>query len=483
MLQACGNLGASMQLRAQRIQLPNMGWRPRDYQQSFWDAWQKEDCKRLIGVWHRRAGKDDVCLHGTAIKLHERVGTYWHCLPEYAQAKKAIWNAVNVHTGKRRIDEAFPPELVASRNDTEMLIKFKNGSTWQVIGSDRYNALVGAGVAGVTFSEWALANPSAWAYIRPMLVENDGWAAFITTPRGQNHAFSMYNRGLKSDLWFSQLLDVYETGAVKKADLVEALEEYKSIYGEDFGTAVYEQEYECSFTAAIMGAFYAVEIRRLRNEGRITEECIAIDGKEVHRVWDIGVNDDTSIWWFQVQAGQPVILDCYSASGYGVDHYKEVCDERAEKYGWKQGKDWVPHDAKQRQWVLAGANTIMQAMQDAGMTPQLAPNVSKLAGISAARETLRRAAFHPRCEDVGIGALENYRRDWDDDKKTFKKTEVHDWASHLADAFRYLSLVWKPEIAVKAVVEQQQARDPLAGGVVLPPPPSGRGFGQKRLPR
>lgn len=472
-----------MLAQAQRIQLPNIGWQPRDYQRPFWDAWVKDDCKRVIGIWHRRAGKDDVCLHGAAIKLHERVGSYWHMLPEYAQARKAIWDAVNVHTGMRRIDEAFPPELIASKNDQEMKIKFKNGSTWQVIGSDGYNRLVGAGVAGVTFSEWALANPSAWAYIRPMLVENGGWAAFITTPRGQNHAYDMIEGNRDNPKWFTEVLDVYKTGAVGKEDLLEALAEYKMIYGDDFGTAVFEQEYECSFTAAIMGAFYAVELRRLRNEGRITEECVAIPGKPVHRAWDIGVNDDTSIWWFQVQAGQPVILDCYSASGYGVDHYKEICDDRAEKYNWTKGKDWVPHDSKQRQWVLGGAATIMEAMMKQGMHPELVPNVSKLAGIAAGRETLRRAAFHPRCKDVGLAALENYRREWDDDKKTFKKTEVHDWASHLADAFRYLSLVWKPEIAVKAVVEQQQMRDPLAGGVALPPPPSGRGFGKKRLPR
>jgi len=469
-----------MLAQKQRIQLPNIGWRPRDYQGPLWDAWIKEDCKRVIGIWHRRAGKDDVCLHGTAIKAHERVANYWHCLPEYAQARKAIWDAVNPHTGMRRIDEAFPRELIASRNDQEMKIRFKNGASWQVIGSDRYNSLVGSGVAGVTFSEWALANPAAWAYIRPMVVENNGWATFITTPRGQNHAYTMYDRGLHRDNWFSQKLDVYETGAVKKADLVEALEEYKDIYGEDFGTALFEQEYECSFTAAIMGAFYAIELRNVRDEGRITEEAEAAPLLPVHRAWDIGVSDDTSIWWFQVVAGQVVILDCYTHSGAGVDHYRKICDEKRETHGWIEGTDFVPHDAKQRQWVLDGADTVIQAMLKYKFKPELCPGVSKQAGISAARETLKRAVFHPRCDAVGIPALENYRRDWDNDLKTFKKNEVHDWASHLADAFRYLSLVWKPSLAVKAVT--QQPRDPLAGGVMLPPVPTGNNFG-KRLKR
>ena len=103
--------------------------------------------KRAMAVWHRRAGKDDVCLHHTAVQAWERIGNYWHCLPEYAQARKAIWTAVNPHTGKRRIDEAFPHELRANTNDTEMFIRFKNGSTWQCIGSDRYDATVGSGVS------------------------------------------------------------------------------------------------------------------------------------------------------------------------------------------------------------------------------------------------------------------------------------------------------------------------------------------------
>jgi hypothetical protein len=117
----------------------------------------------------------------------------WHCLPEFAQGRKAIWTAVNSHTGKRRIDEAFPHEFRENTSDNEMFIRFRNGSTWQVIGSDRYDATVGAGVAGITYSEYALSNPSAWAYHRPMLQENDGWAIFITTPRGHNHAKSMFD--------------------------------------------------------------------------------------------------------------------------------------------------------------------------------------------------------------------------------------------------------------------------------------------------
>src|SRR3954471_18018454 len=117
-------------------------WEPRDYQLPLWQALES-GIKRAMGIWHRRAGKDDVCLHWAAVSAMQKPATYWHMLPEYAQARKAIWNAVNPHTGVRRIDEAFPIEIRASTNDHEMFIRFKNGATWQVVGSDSYNSLVG----------------------------------------------------------------------------------------------------------------------------------------------------------------------------------------------------------------------------------------------------------------------------------------------------------------------------------------------------
>jgi hypothetical protein len=450
------------------IELPN-NWQPRRYQFKLWDALQNRGVKRAIEIAHRRWGKDDVILHHTAIEAHKRVATYWHALPEYTQARKAIWNAVNPHTGIRRIDEAFPRELREKTVDDEMFIRFKNGSTWQVIGSDRYNGLVGAGVAGVVFSEWALCNPSAWGYIRPMMEENDGWATFITTPRGRNHAKAMFDMAKDNPRWFAETSNIYETGALSQAQLDESLKEYIALYGEDIGRAQFEQEYECSFNAAILGAFYAREMAAVRKEGRI-DEIEATEGRPVHRAWDIGVRDDTSIWWFQVVGSQVFILDCYTASGVGVDHYADVVHKRTAEHGWKSGVDFVPHDAKVKEW--GSGRTRVETMRGYGLNPQLCSNATKMDGVNAARQTLARCVFHPRCEEAGIAALEQYRREWDDEKKAFKANEVHDWTSHLADAFRYLALSWRavPEPAV----EEKIVPPP---GKFIPPPviePSGR---------
>lgn len=445
------------------IELPN-GWRPRDYQRPLWDYLERGG-KRAVAAWHRRAGKDDVLLHRTAVAAFERPASYWHCLPEYAQARKAIWTAVNPATGKRRIDEAFPPELCESTNEQEMFKRFKNGSTWQLVGSDRYNSLVGAGVAGVTFSEFALANPSAWGYIRPMLEENNGWAAFISTPRGRNHFKSLLDMASGNHAWFAETLSIYDTGALDAEQIKESLAEYVALYGEDMGRAQFEQEYEVSFNAAILGAFYAREMVAVRREGRIAE--IEPDlTRPVHRAWDIGVKDDTSIWWFQVVGTQVFILDCYSQSGVGVDHFAKIIEQRSKQHGWLDGVDFVPHDAKVKEWGTG--RTRVETMQGFGLHPQVIPLAGKLDGINAARKTLARAVFHPRCEDQGINALEQYRREWDDDKKAFKASEVHDWSSHLADAFRYLSMAWRaiPEPARPAPKPVYAIED----GYALAPP-------------
>ena len=402
-----------------------------------------QDC-RAIEIAHRRWGKDETVLGATNERMHNRVGTYWHCLPEYGQARKAIWTAVNANTGKRRIDEAFPPEIRAKTLDQEMFIELRNGATWQLIGSDRYNATVGAGPVFIAYSEWALANPAAWAYHRPMLEENGGGAAFITTPRGKNHAHAMYLRYKKmmaeNPRYFAEISTIHDTGALSPVQLEESLAEYVDLFGEDLGQAQFEQEYDCSFNAAILGAFYAREMVKVRKEGRIVE-IEAIEGKPVHRAWDIGVKDDTSIWWFQVVGTQVFILDCYSQSGVGVDHFAEIIEQRRKEHGWTDGVDFVPHDAKVKEWGTG--RTRVETMQSLGLHPQVVPLAGKLDGINAARKTLARSVFHPRTEDQGISALEQYRREWDDDKKAFKASEVHDWSSHLADAFRYLSMAWR----------------------------------------
>ena len=444
------------------VELPYNGWTPRPHQIELWKH-LRAGGKRSMAVWHRRAGKDDVCLHHTSLAACvDRVGNYWHCLPEYNQARKAIWTAINPHTGKRRIDEAFPIALRANTNDTEMFIRFHNGSTWQCIGSDTYNTTVGASVAGIVYSEWALANPSAWAYHRPMLEENQGWATFITTPRGRNHAFTMYQHACQSRDWFAQLLTANDTEQLTIEQLDTTLKEYIALYGADVGRAQMRQEYFCDFQAAILGAYFALEMADVRNEGRILE-VTADPALPVHRAWDLGVTDDTSVWWFQLQGPQIVILDHYATSGVGVEHYAGEIAKRRALYGWKDGTDYVPHDAKVKEW--GSGKTRVETMQKFELHPLLVPFATFQDGINAARRALPLCVFHPRTEETGIAALEQYRREWDDEKKAFKASDVHDWTAHPAAAFRYLALAWRH------IPRQIIERKPEPSVWVIPPPP------------
>jgi phage terminase large subunit len=387
-------------------------------------------------VAHRRWGKDDLCLHWAARACHQRVGNVWHCLPEFAQARKAIWTAVNSHTGLRRIDEAFPQELRASTNEQEMFIRFKNGSTWQVIGSDNYSNLVGTGAMGLVFSEWAKADPAAWAYLAPILVENDGWALFITTPQGRNHAFRTYDLAKNDPAWFAEKQSITDSQALG-VDAVEAQRaEYHSIFGADVGDALIEQEFYCSFEAAILGAVYSRELALLDKEDRITK--VDIDPElPIHTAWDLGKGLNMAIWVFQVTPEQIRVVDFIKDFGIGFPSFVA----ELEKRGYRGGDDWVPHDARVHE--LGTERSRVESLFELGRKPRLVPHLSIADGINAARQTFPRCWFDAsRCAQ-GLEALRSYRAEWDDKNKCFRDTQVKDWSSHPADAFRYMSVAWR----------------------------------------
>lgn len=425
------------------IQLPN-NWRPRHYQKKVWKYW--EDGGRFANlIWHRRSGKDDVSLHRTAIAAFERVGTYWHLLPEAAHARKAIWTAVDPHSGKRRIDIAFPMEIRKTTREQEMFIEFVNGSTWQVGGSDRYNSLVGSSPAGVTFSEWALGNPAAWAYVRPMLLENKGWATFITTPRGHNHAEALHKEAKKDSQSFAQILTAADTGVFTPEELERERRIYLGEYGEDFGQAIFDQEYFCSFDAAILGSYYGSWITKLKAEGRFRD--VDIDpALPVHTAWDLGHTDDTAIWFYQVPYGEVHFVGCYSASGFGADHYIDYLANWYAERGAKPGLIHLPHDAKAKTFASGGKSTQEQFAKAFGWDRvRIVPSLSVQDGIQATREMLKRAYFDVEsCED-GLEALAQYQREWDDNRKCFRESPKHDWTSHIADAMRMVAVVYAEE--------------------------------------
>ena len=426
-----------------KIRLPN-NWIPRQDQLPLWQ-YLENGGKRAFVFAHRRWGKDDVALHRTACAAMQRPGNYWHMLPEYSQARKAIWEAVNPHTGKRRIDEAFPETIRETTRTQDMMIKFKNGSTWQLVGSDNYNSLVGSPPVGLTFSEYAIADPRAWNFLRPILAENGGWALFITTPRGKNHAYEMYRYGLDDKDWFTTLITAADSGVFSKEMLDQEHRELIAQYGPDEGEAIFRQEYYCSFDGAIIGGYYTALMDVADDEERIGN--VPYDASlPVITSWDLGIGDSTAIWFFQVLRNEIRVIDYYEATGEGMAYYAKILNQKPYHYA----QHIMPHDIRVRE--LGTGKSRYEIAQSLGIKPlTIARSLPVDDGINAVRAMLPRCYFDRKKCAQGIDSLRSYHKEYDDKRKEFKNKPYHDWTSHASDSFRMFAIGYAEPTKQKTV--------------------------------
>lgn len=432
------------------VSLPN-NWVPRDYQMEVFDAF-RAGIKRAVLLWHRRSGKDDFSLHYTACAAMQRVGNYWHMLPKSNQCRKAIWDAVNPMTGKRRIDEAFPHEIRAFDRSQDMIIGLKNGATWQLAGSDNFDALVGSPPVGLTFSEYALADPKAWAMLRPILAANGGYAMMISTPRGKNHMFSQYNMAVEDPTWFASKRTALETGVFTPEQLAQEKKELLSEFGPDEGMALFNQEYLCSFESAIAGAYYSTIIDQIEAKGQITS--VPHDPMlPVTTAWDLGVGDATAIWFYQHVHNEIRVINYYETSGEGLAYYARFLKDLP--YNYEQ--HIMPHDIRVRE--LGTGKSRYEMAQSLGIRPiTIARSMPVDDGINAVRSTLPRMWFDKKKCSQGLEYLRNYHKEYDDVRKCFKNAPYHDFSSHASDAMRIYCVGHKQAAKVKTVSETMAHR-------------------------
>lgn len=411
-------------------------------------AYMERGGKRCDVVAHRRWGKDDVSLHWTCVAAHMRVGVYWHMLPEAAQARKAIWDAVNPRTGKRRIDEAFPKELRASTREQDMFIRFKNGSTWQVLGSDNYNSFVGSPPIGVIFSEWALASSAGWNYIRPILLENGGWAVFIWTPRGRNHATRAFEARERDPVWFTRRMPATHTPVFTAEQLEqekkELIEETGSIQE---GEALFKSEYLVDFDSSAPGSYLAEEMLNAQTAGRIGK--VEYDPRfPVDTCWDLGIDDYTAIWFFQrVSPTRFNFIDFYETSDIGFEGNTKDDgivgeaffggrEDMAKRHRlFKYGMHYLPHDVAVRE-LGAGGRSRRQTLHSLGIKPiRIGVPRDAVEGVNAMRRMLPYCHFDADNCQAGIDHLKQYRKRYNKQLGVFTG-ELHDEHSHAAHSFR-----------------------------------------------
>lgn len=429
---------------AQRIDIP-FHYKQRGYQNSLWTALHT-GTKRAVAVWHRRSGKDKTLLNWTIDQMYARIGTYYYFFPTYAQGKKILWDGVD-KDGFPFLAH-FPDVLVESRNETEMQIKTRNGSVFQIIGTDNFDSIVGTNPIGCVFSEYALQDPSAWELTRPILRENDGWAVFGFTPRGQNHAYDLYEMAKNNPDWFCEKLTVEQTfhdnGVRVFTDAMIEAERREGMPEE-----IVQQEYYCSFTSGNVGNYYAKLLEAAENEGRITAMPYT-PGLPVDTWWDLGVADATAIWFVQTLGNREFrCIDYYENHGVGLTHYTKTLQTLPYIYG----AHIAPHDINVREFTT-GVSRI-EVARDLGMYFETSPKMPLAEGIDAVRRLLPLCGFDKVKCARGLKGLKNYRKGWDERRKVYTNAPVHDWASHPADAFRTGALKQLPGASLKSSVPPQ----------------------------
>lgn len=362
-----------------------------------------------------------------ALRCNRESPRFAYIAPYYVQSKDVAWMYV-----KKFCSQVPGAEFV----EGELRVDFPhNGARIRLYGADNADRMRGLYFDGVILDEAADFDPRVWPEVlRPALADRGGWAVWIGTPKGRNAFWEVFERAkAEPDEWFSFVLRADDSGILDEAELEDARKEMTP--------EQYEQEFNCSFDAAIKGAYYGKEIADAEREGRITD--VPYDpALPVHTAFDLGIGDSTAIWLWQVAPDGVRIIDHYENHGHGIAHYVAELNSRPYKYGI----DFLPHDARAR--LLGTGRTLVETVIGMGRNARIVTDHKIMDGINAVRVSFPKFWFdRDKCK-FGLEALRQYRADFDEKTKAYKDRPRHDWTSHTADAARYMAMAWrelKPE--------------------------------------
>ena len=400
-------------------------------------------------VCHRRFGKTVFCINEIihkALTCTKRRPQYAYIAPTIKQAKVIAWDYIKHYT-------AGIPDM--KYNESELKCTFPNGAKVFLLGAENPDSLRGLYLDGAVLDEVAQMPKSIWGQVlRPALAERQGWSIFIGTPKGQNYFYELYNRADDLKTWSSTIFRASETKILDPVEL-EALKQ-------ELTPEEYEQELECSFTAAVQGTYYGALMEQAHKTGRI--KVIAMDpASPVITAWDLGINDKTCIWFIQNIVGEIRVIDYYENSNEPLPHYINLVKSKPYVYDYHI----MPHDAKQRS--IATGKTRLEMLQKLGLKCRVAPKLPVLEGINAVKMMLPSCYFdESKCEQ-GMIALRNYRSDFNERLGTYHEKPRHDQYSHASDALRYLAVslrpvqspIFKKELNMKLERNKQEIYDPF----------------------
>lgn len=379
-------------------------------------------------VAHRRAGKTVATVFDLltcALATKKQNARYAYIAPYYSQAKAIAWDYL----------KRFGAPVAERILESELAVDLPNGSRVRLFGADNPDALRGIYLDGVVLDEYGDQRPTVWGeIIRPLLTDRKGWATFIGTPKGKNHFYDIREQARLSEEWQYLELKASETGALADEELTDARKTMTE--------AQYQQEFECAFDVPALGAIYAKEYQRARDGkrfGRVPHDSML----QVATFWDLGIGDSTAIWFAQVSRSEIRLIDYYEANAQPLDHYVQVLKSKPYTYS----THWLPHDAQAKQ--LTSGKSSMEILTALGLPARVTPKLSLEDGINAARMVWPRCWFDEDKTRRGLECLQNYRRELNEKLGEFRPTPVHDWASHGADAFRYMAVAIDRSSATK----------------------------------
>lgn len=378
-----------------------------------------------------------------ALRCKRKNGRFAYLAPFYTQAKDVAWVYLKEMVG---------PIPGAQINESELRVDLPNGARVRLYGADNADRLRGLFLDGIVLDEYADMRPSVWGQvIRPALSDRQGWAVFIGTPKGHNEFFEKWLEATSDGDWFAMMLRASESGLLSETELLDAR---KRMTPEQ-----YEQEFECSFEAAILGAYFGREMADAQRDGRICALDYDPD-LPCYTAWDLGKGANMPVWIWQPTRVGPNVIDF--VEGAHSDGVPQVLKKVRDK-GYPIEAHYVPPDAKTTD-IGSGRSRIEQLiLEDRSATPRIVPDLKIDDRIAAARLTLPVTRFDAvRCKD-GLEALRQYKADYDEVLKVFRDLPLKNWASHPADAYQVVAGAWR-SLEKPAEVKKEERR--LNVGVV-----------------